>query len=149
MKKTCLLFVVTFLFLSVSTLYLPTSFAQDYTQWHLPEGAKLRLGKGSVQDIAYSPDGSRLAVASSIGIWIYDAQTGEALDLLTGHTGSVNSVVFSPDGSTLASADDDYKPPSVGCQHRNPPANSHKVCVVGHHHQRSIQSQWQYPRFRD
>ena len=27
-----------------SILYLPSSFAQDYTQWNLPEGAKARLG---------------------------------------------------------------------------------------------------------
>ena len=46
----------------------------DYTKWHLPEGAKLRLGKGYINEIAYSPDSSRLAVASSIGIWIYDAE---------------------------------------------------------------------------
>ena len=79
------------------------TFAQDSPQWHLPEGAKTRLGKGGISEIAYSPDGTRLAVASSIGIWIYDAQTGEALDLLTGHTWDVTSVAFSPDGQTLAS----------------------------------------------
>ena len=46
-------------------------------------------------EIAYSPDGTRLAVAGSIGIWLYDAQTGEALDLLTGHTDAVyQCVVF-------------------------------------------------------
>ena len=39
-------------------------------------------------------------MASGIGIWIYDAQTGEELNLLTG---GVSSVSFSPDGSTLAS----------------------------------------------
>ena len=43
--------------------------AQEYTRWGLPEGAKLRLGKGRVNRIAYSPDGARLAVAGSIGIW--------------------------------------------------------------------------------
>ena len=86
-----------------SILYLPSSFAQDYTQLNLPEGATARLGKGWISEIAYSPDGTLLAVASSIGIWIYDAQTGEALDLLTGHTDGVWSVAFSPDGNTLAS----------------------------------------------
>ncbi len=80
------------------------TFAQDYTQWSLPEGAKARLGKGSMDEIAYSPDGTRLAVASSIGIWLYDTQTGEALDLLTGHTSGARSVSFSPNGKTLASA---------------------------------------------
>ena len=89
------------------TLLLPLNiFAQykDYTQLGLRKGAKVRLGKGTITgDIAYSPDGTRLAIASSVGIWIYDAHTGEELSLLTGHTHSVNSVSFSPDGSTLAS----------------------------------------------
>ena len=46
-------------------------------------------------------------MASFIGIWIYDAQTGEELDLLTGHTAPVRSVSFSPDGHTIASGSDD------------------------------------------
>ena len=84
--------------------YAANTFAQDSPQWHLPEGATARLGKGRISgEIAYSPDGTRLAVAGSIGIWLYDAQTGEALDLLTGHTSVVTSVSFSPDGNTLAS----------------------------------------------
>ena len=84
------------------TPYLPNTFAQDSPQWHIPEGAKARLGKGRIGEIAYSPDGRRLAVGSGIGTWIYDAQTGEELDLLTGHTNRVVSVSFSPDGNTLA-----------------------------------------------
>ena len=75
----------------------------NLTKWHLPEGAMSRLGKGTVNEITYSPDGSLLAVASSIGIWLYDADSGAALNLITGHTGRVFSVVFSPDGQTLAS----------------------------------------------
>ena len=52
------------------TLLLPSSFAQDYTQWGLPEGAKARLSKGQITgNIAYSPDGTRLAVASRY--WVY------------------------------------------------------------------------------
>ena len=105
MKRT--LFTLVLMFTLVSSLYISNTFAQDYTQWELPEDAKARLGKGHINEIAYSPDGTRLAVASSIGIWIYDAGTGEEIDLLTGHTSSVRSVAFSPDGTTLASGSDD------------------------------------------
>ena len=84
-------------------LFLINAHAQDATQFSLPEGAKARLGKGFVQDIAYYPHGGLLAVASSIGVWLYDAQTGAEVTLLTGHANTVRSVAFSPDGITLAS----------------------------------------------
>ena len=90
--------------LLISLAVLPlarNALAQESPQWHLPEGATARLGKGSINEIAYSPDGTRLAVASRIGIWMYDTETGEALDLLAPNTG-VESVSFSPDGQILA-----------------------------------------------
>ena len=95
MKRT--LFTTLSLLFFVSTLYLPLSDAQDYQTWGLPDGAKARLGKGWISDIAYSPDGTRLAVASSIGIWIYDTETLAEVALLTGHTGYVNALAYSPD----------------------------------------------------
>ena len=100
MKTTLSIILILFFMILALT---PNTFAQDYTQWHLPEGAKTRLGKGRSSEIVYSPDGVRLAVASTIGIWLYDAQIGEELDLLTGHTSGVNSVAFSPDGNTIVS----------------------------------------------
>ena len=73
----------------------------------LPEGAKARLGKGSIREIAYSPNGKHLAVAGSIGIWLYDMTTYQEVALLTGNTGTINSVVFSPDGRTIVSGNED------------------------------------------
>ena len=97
--------ILTFSF--VTLLFIPHTAAQDYTKWSLPEGATARLGKGRMTgEIAYSPDGNRLAVVSSIGIWIYDAHTGTELDLLTDHTDRVGNVVFNPDGTTLAGGSD-------------------------------------------
>ena len=91
--------------LPISSLY---TFAQDSSQWDLPEGARQRLGKGWIREIQYSPpDGTRLAVAGSIGIWIYDTATNQEVDLLTGHTKTVNAIAYSSDGSTIASGGDD------------------------------------------
>ena len=81
----------------------PHAAAVDTTKRGLPDGAKVRLGKGSIYEIAHSPNGSKFAVASSIGVWLYDAENGEELDLLSGHMDWVSSVAFSPDGKTLAS----------------------------------------------
>ena len=94
--------IVTLILLSLFSL---NTFAQDYVQWGLPEGAKMRLGKGRLSgSIAYSPDGTRLAVASEIGIWLYDTATHQEVALLSGHASEVTSVAFSPDGQTIASA---------------------------------------------
>ena len=100
MKKE-LFFKLTLLF--VFALFLQNGFTQDYTRWGLPDGAKARLSKGMQYDIVYSPDGTQIGVGSSIGIWLYDANTGAEIALLTGHTGDVLSVAYSPDGGTLAS----------------------------------------------
>ena len=99
MRTTLLSIVLTLLI--VLTPYLPSSFAQDYGQWHLPEGAKARLGKGKINDVQLSPDGTRLGVATSIGIWLYDAQSGEELELLNPMK-EILSISFSPDSATLA-----------------------------------------------
>ena len=80
---------------------------KPYTQWGLPVGAKARFGKGALRDIKYSPDGSRLAAATYIGIWIYDVHTYAEIAFLTGHTEPVYSLAFFPDGMTLASAGGD------------------------------------------
>ena len=101
-----LMFLIVSMFLYVSST---TAENEPYTQWGLPDGAKARLGKGGINDITCSSDGALLAVASQIGIWIYDIQTREALALLTGHTGAVDRMSFSPDGRTLASGGQDNK----------------------------------------
>ena len=105
MKK---ILFVKFSLLFVGVLLVQNSFAQDSPQWHLPEGVIARIGKGETHDIQYSPDGTQLMVACTIGIWIYDTVTGQPVDLLTGHMGTVNSVVFNPDGDIMASASDDH-----------------------------------------
>ena len=77
----------------------------------MPKNASEKVG---INEIKYFPDGTRLAVASTIGIWIYDVHTCKPLELITGHTGPVNSLVFSPDGGTFATASDDNDCTFVG-----------------------------------
>ncbi|MGB0384409.1 MAG: AAA-like domain-containing protein [Ardenticatenaceae bacterium] len=62
-----------------------------------------RWGKGRISEIAISPDGQVLAVASSVGIYLYDAQTLEEVNYIESDA-YARSVAFSPDGKTLASA---------------------------------------------
>ena len=104
MKKSRL-FNLTLLLICV--LCVQTSRAQDDNPFNLPEGTRARLGKGAINGrwspVAYSSDGTRLAVASDLGIWLYDAHTGTELALLTDHTTRISSVAFAPDGKTIAS----------------------------------------------
>ena len=99
--------LLTFGLLFVAALCLQHSYAQDYTRWGLPERAKMRIGKAPITEIAYSPDGRRIAAATSKDIWLYDARSGVTLKLLTGHTDSVLTVAFSPSGNYLASGGSD------------------------------------------
>ena len=97
------LFLISAVMLMVLT-FVPNSVAQVLSQKHLPEGVIARLGKGTARDVKYFLDGTRIAVSSSIGIWIYDAQTYQEIDLLTEDSEHVWSIAFSPDGQTLAGA---------------------------------------------
>jgi len=59
------------------------------------------LGKGTLNDIAWSPDGTLLAFGTSAGVYLYDGHTFEALrDIKTGY--SVTALAFSPAGDKLA-----------------------------------------------
>jgi len=69
--------------------------------------AEARVDNVPLYSVAFSPDGSEIAVAGDNGVI-----TRRSLDLvvraeLRGHTGRVWSLVYSPDGATLASGGED------------------------------------------
>ena len=98
--KTIQRFFITLL-LTVGTF--SNSFAQDNTKVGLPEGAIARLGKGGINLMRFSPDGTRLVVGTDVGVWVYDVPDGNETALFTGHNGQVNALAFSQDGQTFAS----------------------------------------------
>ena len=93
--------------LPTGTQSMKNNTTQEAMQWHLPEAAKARLGKGKIREIRYSSDGTLLVVATGIGIWLYDATTYQEVALLTAHTSEVKCLAFSPDGHILASGGED------------------------------------------
>ncbi len=63
---------------------------------------------GNVLSVAFSPDGTLLAVGTATGeLWLYDVASGTPLFSCTGHTDGVWAVAFSPDMRLLASSSDD------------------------------------------
>ena len=100
MKMKCLLLTI---FLSIAVM-LSTSFAQDNTKVGLPEDAIARLGKGGINLMRFSPDGTRLVVGTDVAVWVYDVLDGKETALFTGHGGQVNALAFSPDGRILVSS---------------------------------------------
>ena len=76
----------------------------------LPDGAFARLGKGGITDAALSPDESLIAVASHIGVWLYDTHNGNFSSLIAvEETGVVSAVAFSTENTQIVVGDWDGK----------------------------------------
>ena len=80
---------------------------KNCTQPELPPSFKERLNKKQVTEIAFSPNGSRLAAGGDQRIWIYDLDSGAQLAMLAGHTGRIRALAFASDNRTLASTSED------------------------------------------
>ena len=106
--KNIIHITLTIILITISTLNTPNLSAQDndtHESIMLPDNAAARLGKGRIYDMQYTEDGTRLAVATSIGIWLYDTIDFREVYLLKGHQKYAEFMAFSPDGKTLASAE--------------------------------------------
>jgi len=79
----------------------PTLIPPSPTAPPSPTPTEVKSENGTVNQVAWSPDGGLLAVAGSEGIYLYVAETLEKLTALD--SGAV-SVAFSPDGQILAMA---------------------------------------------
>jgi WD40 repeat protein len=60
------------------------------------------LGRGWINQIAWSPDGTTLAVASSVGVWLHDTADLNTAPRFLETQADTWSVAFSPDGHLLA-----------------------------------------------
>ena len=70
---------------------------------------KIETGNGSVYDVAYFPDGNKLASLNGNGlIHIWDVWTGRKLRTIRGYTGRIRAAAYSPDGQTIAGAGSSY-----------------------------------------
>ena len=69
--------------------------------WALPKDVIVRFGKGEIQDVKLSPDGSHIAVGTGMGLWWYDMSTMLPISFWDPGPGSIGSVTFSHDGKLI------------------------------------------------
>src|SRR5205085_2189671 len=62
---------------------------------------------GPIRAAAFSPDGSRFAVAADAGARVYDAATGKPVTPPLRHDGATTCVSFSPNGRQMVTGSDD------------------------------------------
>ena len=68
----------------------------------LPEGSIARLGRGEIQAMALSADGTRLDLGREYGVWIRDGRTGADLARLEGASEGVELLALPRRGPPLA-----------------------------------------------
>src|SRR5215472_15153305 len=89
-------------FLLLATLIIPPhvrAACANVEDWRLSR----MIGEGLHYQMAYSPDGTRLATAGSIGIVIWDLKDKAIERVLIDETGWTNALAWSPDGARIAS----------------------------------------------
>ncbi|HWC13574.1 MAG TPA: AAA family ATPase [Actinomycetota bacterium] len=73
--------------------------------WDRDTGKVVTSIQTDAHEVAFDPSGTRIATGDERGLTqIWDADTGENLQKLSGHAGPILDIVFNPDGSTVATA---------------------------------------------
>ncbi len=58
-------------------------------------------GLGQLEQFAWSPDGKQIAATSSVGVYLFEAETLEQIDFIPAAV-NLNSIAYSPDGKIIA-----------------------------------------------
>jgi WD40 repeat protein len=71
---------------------------------------KLDRQGGAISALAWSPDGSKIAVAGAAPqVTVYDAESGKQIAALTGHSAGIYALAYSQDSKRLATGGFDGK----------------------------------------
>ncbi len=90
---------------SVTPIPSPTAnpLAVDPYLGPVPEDALIRIGRGSILDQDLSPDKSKIALGSSLGVWIYNIKS-YTYELYFEEETPIFNIAWSPDSTLLAGA---------------------------------------------
>ena len=118
-----------FPFLFLCFTLLPSTSAQNVTQWRVPEGNAAPSDTTAINAIAFSLDGTQLAIATANGIKVSDTYTGKELTLFSAPLDNTVALAFSPDNRTIASASGD-----ATLHLWNTRTGEHRTHFIGHSH---------------
>ena len=98
-------------------------------QWRAPEGNTAPSDTAAINAIAFSLDGTQLAIATANGITLSDTYTGKELALFSAPLDNTVALAFSPDNRTVASASGD-----ATLHLWNARTGEHRTHFIGHPH---------------
>ena len=80
---------------------------QEASLWALPEDARARFGRGTINTMVLSPDGEYLAVGTDIGLWWYEVATLSPIALWSTNCKRISAIAFSASGEWIAIGHED------------------------------------------